>query len=272
LTALKALAERTMMPLPPPTPLLLSTRVINKVAWTGGKPTWIKPKGSDLTKPRTPFCFRPTSSALDSLKICLKQTEDVPSSAKLFSRTDPLSAFENKFLDHLEKTGMDALPWVSMDGRKEMVSVVVQCSSTTRESVNMCFKEMEVKGCIDACKRENRNATKSWLLKSIEPTLLANLYAKLDCEAHCMVVWMTLVAKICSESCRCFENVKFQLNKGLKFADFPGENMKDFAHAFPLLADELETANLLEAHFVVMCVTALTKTDVTLFLLAIPDH
>jgi hypothetical protein len=239
--------------------------VINKVAWTGGKPTSIERKGTDLTEPRTPFCFRPTSAS-DSLKIYSKQT-DVPSSAKLFSRTDPLSAFENKFLDHLEKTGMDALPWVSVDGRKEMVNVVVQHSSTTSESVEAYFEEMEARGYIDVYERKNGNATKSWLLNSIEPTLRANLYAKLDREAHCMVVWMTLVAEIRSESYRYFENVKSQL-KGLKLADFPGENVKDFTHAFSLLTDELETANLLEAHFIVIFVTVLTKTDVTLFLLA----
>jgi hypothetical protein len=97
--------------------------VINKVAWTGGKPTSIDRKGTNLTEPRTPCCFRP-ASASDSLKICSKQT-DVPASTKLFARMDPLSTFENKFLDHLEKTGMDALPWVSVDGRKEMVNVTV---------------------------------------------------------------------------------------------------------------------------------------------------
>jgi hypothetical protein len=82
-----------------------------------------------------------------------------------------------------------------------------------------------------------------------------------------MVEWMTLVAEIRSESYRYFENVKSQL-KGLKLADFPGENVKDFTNAFSLLTDKLETANLLEAHFIVIFVTALTKTDVTLFLLA----
>ena len=71
---------------------------------------------------------------------------DVPSSAKLFSRTDPLSTFENKFLDHLEKTGMDALPWVSVDGRKEMVNVLVQHSITTSESIETHFEEMEARG------------------------------------------------------------------------------------------------------------------------------
>ena len=44
--------------------------------------------------------------------------------------------------------------------------------------------------------------------------------------------------------------------------------MKEFTHAFSLLTDKLETANLLEAHFIMVFVTALTKTDVTLFLLA----
>jgi hypothetical protein len=82
--------------------------VINKVAWTGGKPSSIERKGTDLNEPRTPFCFRPTSAS-DSLKIYSKQT-DVPSSTKLFGRTYPLSAFENKVLDHFEKTGMDTLP------------------------------------------------------------------------------------------------------------------------------------------------------------------
>jgi hypothetical protein len=239
--------------------------VINQVAWTGGKPTSNERRVTDLTEPRTPFCFRPTSAS-DSLKIYSKQT-DVPSSAKLFARTDPLSAFENKVLDHLEKTGMDALPWVSIDGRKEMVNVIVQHSSTTSESVEAYFEEMEAKGYIDVYEKKNSNATKSWLLNAIEPTLRANLYAKLDRDAHCMVVWMTLVAEIRSESYRYFENVKSEI-KALKLADFPGENVKEFTQAFSILADELETAGLLEPHFIVVFVTALTKTDVTMFLLA----
>jgi hypothetical protein len=239
--------------------------VINKVAWTGGKPSSIERKGTDLNEPRTPFCFRPTSAS-DSLKIYSKQT-DVPSSAKLFGRTDPLSAFENKVLDHFEKTGMDTLPWVSVDGRDEMVNVIVQHSSTTSESVETYFEKMEAQGYIDPYEKKNGDAAKSWILNAIEPTLRATLYAKLDRGAHCMVVWMTLVAEIRSESYRYFENVKSQL-KALKLADFPGENVKDFTQAFSLLTDELETANLLEAHFIVIFVTALTKTDVTLFLLA----
>jgi hypothetical protein len=56
--------------------------------------------------------------------------------------------------------------------------------------------------------------------------------------------------------------------KALKLSVFPGKNGKDFTQAFSLLADELETANLLEPHFIVIVVTALTKTYVTPFLLA----
>jgi hypothetical protein len=204
--------------------------------------------------------------ASDSLKIYSKQA-DVPSSAKLFGRTDPLSAFENKVLDNFEKTGMDTLPWVSVDGRKEMVNVIVQHSSATSESVESYFEGMEAKGYIDPYEKKNGDAAKSWLLNAIEPTLGATLYAKLDRGSHCMVVWMTLVAEIRSESYRYFENIKSQL-KALKLADFPGENVEGFTQAFSLLTNELETANLLEAHFIVIFVTALTKTDVTLFLLA----
>jgi hypothetical protein len=239
--------------------------VISQVAWTGGKPTSENRSKTDLTEPRTPFCFRPTSAS-DSLKIYSKQTE-VHSATHLFGRTDPLSAFENKFLDHLEKTGMDSLPWIKVAGRDELVNVIVQHSSTTSDQVEAYFELAMIQGYIDVYEKKNGDATKSWLLNSIELTLRATLYAKLDREAHCMVIWMTLVAEIRSESYRYFENVKSQL-KTLKLADFPGENVKEFTQAFSLLTDELETANLLEPHFIVIFVTALTKTDVTLFLLA----
>jgi hypothetical protein len=148
-----------------------------------------------------------------------------------------------------------------------MVNAIVQHSSTTSESVDAYFEKMEAQGYIDPYEKKNGDAAKSWILSAIEPTLRATLYAKLDRGAHCMVVWMTLVAEIRSKSYRYFENVKSQL-KALKLADFPGENVKDIKQAFSLLTDELETANLLEAHFIVIFVTALTKTDVTLFLLA----
>jgi hypothetical protein len=239
--------------------------VINKVAWTGGKPTFEDRSQSELTEPRTPFCFRPTSAS-DSLKIYSKQTE-VHSATRLFGRTDPLSAFENKFLDHLEKTGMDSLPWIKVAGRDELVNVIIQHSSTTSDQVEAYYESAMSQGHIDVYEKKNGDATKSWLLNAIEPTLRATLYAKLDREAHAMVVWMTLVAEIRSESYRYFENVKSQL-KALKLSDFPGENVKEFTQAFSLLTDELETANLLEPHFIVIFVTALTKTDVTLFLLA----
>jgi hypothetical protein len=149
---------------------------INQVAWTGGKPASKERSGSDLTEPRTPFCFRPTLAS-DCLKICSKQT-------CFFSRTDPLSAFENKFLNHLEKMGMDALPWVSVDRHKEMVNVIIQRSSTTVESVEACFDEMGAKRHIDVCEKKNGNSAKSWLLSAIEPALRAALCAKLDREAH----------------------------------------------------------------------------------------
>jgi hypothetical protein len=60
--------------------------------------------------------------------------------------------------------------------------------------------------------------------------------------------------------------VKAQL-KDLKLSNFPGENVKDFTQAFSLLSDELETANLMEPHFIVIFVTALTQTSVNLFVI-----
>jgi hypothetical protein len=162
---------------------------------------------------------------------------------------------------------MDALPWVTTVGSKDLINLILQHSSTTSENIETCFEEMEAKGHIDAFEKKNGNATKSWLLNSVEPTLRAALCAKLDRKAHCMVAWMTLVSEIHSKSYRYFENVRTQL-KAFKLSDFPGENVKEFTHAFSLLADELETASLLEPCFIVVFVTALTKTDVTMFLLA----
>ena len=64
-----------------------------------------------------------------------------------------MSAFKNKFLVHLEKTGMDAFPWVSVDRRKEIVNIVVQHSSTTSKSIETYFEKMEVlKGYINVYK------------------------------------------------------------------------------------------------------------------------
>jgi hypothetical protein len=105
------------------------------------------------------------------------------------------------------------------------------------------------------------------LFNSLEPTLRTNLQAKIDRDAHVMVVWMTLVSEIRSESYRYFENVKSKL-KNLKLADFPGENVKDFTQAFTLLSDELETANLMEPHFLILFINALAKTEVQMFMFA----
>jgi hypothetical protein len=239
--------------------------VLNGVAWTGGMPTSDDRDGTNLLEPRTPYCLRP-KDASGSLKIYAKQTE-VRSETKLFGRTDPLSVFENKFLDHLEKTGMDSLPWMKVSSRDELVNLIVKHSSTTVEQVEVYYAQKLALGQIDIYERKNGEASKSWLLSAIEPTLRTTLYAKLDRDAHCMVVWMTLVAEIRSESYRYFEDVKAQL-KDLKLSDFPGENVKDFTQAFALLADELETANLMEPHFIVIFVTALTQTSVNLFVIA----
>jgi hypothetical protein len=182
--------------------------VINGVAWTGGKPTSDARDGTDLTEPRTPYCLRPTSAA-GSLKIYSKQTE-VHSESHLFGRTDPLSVFEFKFLDHLEKTGMDSLPWMKVSGRDELVNIIIKHSSTTIDQVEEYYAQKTQLGHIDIYEKKNGEASRSWLLSSIEPTLRTILYAKLDRDAHCMVVWMTLVAEIRSESYRYFENMKVQ--------------------------------------------------------------
>ena len=239
--------------------------VMNGVAWTGGKPTSGNRDATELTEPRTPYCLRPTSAS-GSFKVYAKQTE-VDFEGGLFGRTDPLSVFENKFLDHLEKTGMDSLPWMIVPGKTEMVNIIAKHSSTTVDHVEVYYASEIASGHIDVYEKKNGEAGKSWLLNAIEPNLRAILYAKLDRNAHCMVVWMTLVAEIRSESYRYFENVKLQL-KGLKLADYPGDNVKEFTQAFAMLSDELETANLLEPHFIVLFVTALTKTSVNLFVIA----
>ena len=187
----------------------------------------------------------------------------------LFGRTDPFSVFQNKFLDHLEKTGMDSLPWMIVHGKNKMVNIIAKHSSTTVDHVEVYYASEIASGHIDVYKKKDGEAGKSWLLNAIEPNLRAILYAKLDRNAHYMVVWMTLVAEIrtCSQSYCSFENVKLQL-KGLKLADYPGDNVKEFTQAFVMLSDELETANLLEPHFIVLFVTALTKTSVNLFVIA----
>jgi hypothetical protein len=239
--------------------------VVNGVAWTGGKPTSGARDASELTEPRTPCCLRPTS-ANGSFKVHAKQTE-VSFEGGLFGRTDPLSVFENKFLDHMETTGMDSLPWMIVPGKTELVNIISKHSSTTVDHVEVCCTNEIAAGNIDIYEKKNGEAAKSWLLNAIEPTLRAILHAKLDRDAHCMVVWMTLVAEIRSESYRYFENVKLEL-KGIKLSDYPGDNVKEFTQAFTMLSDELETANLMETHFIVIFVTALTKTSVNLFVIA----
>jgi hypothetical protein len=239
--------------------------VLNGVAWTGGKPNKLR-KGTDLVGPRTPYSSRPTKAA-EAVRIYAKQT-DVRSDSNLFKRTDPLSGFENLFLDHLERTGMDSIVYIEVPGHaEEMINVIIKHSSTTVDQVEDYLKEAESQGLIDGYEKANDSAAKGWLLASLDPHLRATLHAKLDRKATCMVVWMTLVAEIRSESYRYFENVKSQL-KSLKLSDYPGENVKDFTHAFSVLTDELETANLLESHMIIIFITALTKTDVTLFMLA----
>jgi hypothetical protein len=113
--------------------------VLNGVAWTGGMPTSDNRDGTNLLEPRTPYCLRP-KDASGSLQIYAKQTE-VRSETQLFGRTDPLSVFENKFLDHLEKTGMDSLPWMKVSSRDELVNLIVKHSSTTVEQVEAYYAQ-----------------------------------------------------------------------------------------------------------------------------------
>jgi hypothetical protein len=112
-------------------------------------------------------------SASDRLKIYSKQTE-VHSEICLFARTDPLSAFENKFLVHLENTRMDCLlPWMKVTGRDEMINVILKHSSNMIEQVEMYYEKALALEHIDGYEKKNSNATKSWLLNAIEPTLRA---------------------------------------------------------------------------------------------------
>jgi hypothetical protein len=161
---------------------------------------------------------------------------------------------------------MDSLVWMKISSRKELVNLIVKHSSTMVEQVKDYFTQKRALGHINIYKHRNAEACKSWLLEAIEPTLRTTLHAKLARDAHCMVVWMTLVAEIRSESYRYFEDVKSQL-KELKLADFPGKNIKDYTQAFSLLSDELETANLMESHYIVLFVMALCQSTVNLFVI-----
>lgn len=238
--------------------------VWNGVVWTGGKPTSADRRVTDLTEPRTPFCLRP-GTATGGFKIYSKQTEVDPEGG-LFGRTNHLAVFEHKFLDHLERTGMDTLPWMIVLGHKDFINLITKHSSTTVDHVENYYDTALSLGHIDTFEKKNGEAAKRWLLGAIEPGLRAVLYAKLDRDSHVMVVWMTLVQEIRSESYRYFESLKSQI-KLLKLADYPGDNVKEFTQAYALLTDEMETANLMEPHFIVLFITALTKTSVNLFVI-----
>ena len=120
---------------------------------------------------------------------------------------------------------MDSLPWIIVSGKTELVNIIAKHSSTTFGHFEVYYTSEIASGHIDIYEKKNGEAGKSWLLNAIEPNLHVILYAKLDQKAHCIVVCMTLVAEIWSESYRYFENVKLQL-KELKLADYPGDNVK----------------------------------------------
>ena len=243
--------------------------VIAGIAWTGGKPKSVERDESELSEPRTPFCFRPISAG-DGLKVYSKQTT-VPTGTKLFARTDPLTAFEFDVLDHLESTGMDSIIWIETPYRpKELVNIITHHSSTTVQQTKAYFDKQLKDEKLDSYDKKNLEAFKSWLMNRIEPSLRTNLYAKIDRNTTGPEVWMLLVNEVRSESYRYFENVKSEL-KALTLSKFPGDNVKDFTAAWTIKAQELETANLLEPHFLVVFVTALTKTPVQLFVLAMSN-
>ena len=179
-----------------PVPLCIGG-VIKRVAWTGYKPTSIEHKGTNLTEPRIPFCFRPTSP------ISFRHPADL-----LWHSLLGQTLWQDRSREWVSWPPVEdghGCPSLGVHGRTERDAGECNCCSALQHhqwSAEMYFEEMEAKGyMLDMYdERKNGNTSKSWLLNLIESTLCASLYTKLDCEAHCMVVWMTLEAEIRSES------------------------------------------------------------------------
>jgi hypothetical protein len=236
----------------------------NGVPWTGGEPKSTDRKGSKNPRPYTPFCFRPTSAS-ESLKVYEKQTR-VSSDSTLFSRTDPLAVFEQTVMSHLTNTGMGSIIWVKSPygDNDELVNIVTHHSAITCTQVIDYFEAGMKVQLFDDYDVSNMRAFKDWLLAKLDDHLRARIFAKLTKESTGPEAWMYLVGEVRTESYRYFETLKAKL-KGLKLADYAGENVKEFTAAWSLVAQELETANAFEDAMIVNLVTALTKSNVEIF-------
>jgi hypothetical protein len=97
----------------------------------GMKPSTWNIAPSDVTTTDQELCTAPVRlSHPRVVRVYAKQTE-VHTDSNLFKRTNPLSGFENSFLDHLEKTGMESIVYIDVPGQAEMINVIIKHSSST---------------------------------------------------------------------------------------------------------------------------------------------
>eukprot|EP00550_Attheya_septentrionalis_P010110 CAMPEP_0198300780 /NCGR_PEP_ID=MMETSP1449-20131203/49466_1 /TAXON_ID=420275 /ORGANISM="Attheya septentrionalis, Strain CCMP2084" /LENGTH=427 /DNA_ID=CAMNT_0044002693 /DNA_START=230 /DNA_END=1510 /DNA_ORIENTATION=+ len=192
------------------------------VPWTGGKPASSDWKGLDSsarTEFESPNQLRSTY-ANDSAKSYNHRRRGDETK---FKKGDSLSDFQTKVWNHLEDSGMDSIAYLQdPEDSTVMTDVVKSFSRYTILTGIAASKLLSPK--FDKYDRLNDAASKTYLLDSLDTSILEDMMHTIEPDDTFAIVWLRVIEVVQSMSIERFNEIKERIKKRHP-KQYPGEDV-----------------------------------------------
>ena len=194
-------------------------------AWTGGQPN---PKWLGLKDP-TPSTIMATQYRPTSIGSATKgQHYRTLGVEPKFTRKTDLLTFQKKFMDHLKQHGMDTITYLSDPGNVlQTVSVVNQHAQFTLKEAMKSELDNQA-GEYDEYDKANSRDAKASLLKSLDESLLTQMYENCGENDSFITYWMNLMLIVGSISIERFDKIKDSIKKR-KIQGYSGQDVESIS-------------------------------------------
>ena len=206
-------------------------------AWTGGKPTsgWTG-LASPTDELSSPNQLRPAYASASQKAYNYRRT----GMTTPFSMKSSLVDFQNAIWDHLTDCGMDTIAYLPDPEDPLLMTNIVKSHSryTIQTAKTLGAKQLTL---YDKYDKTNDRAAVTYLLSSLEPTLMSRITEKSEDSDPFFIVWLQLIKTVQSTSIERFEDLKMAIKRRHP-SQYPGENLESLAADFRKDARELTTA------------------------------
>jgi hypothetical protein len=192
------------------------------IAYTGGKPQagWFGPDEPNPKLIMATQC-RPTSNGAATKGMHYRTLGVEPK----FTRISDLLTFQKKISDHLVRHGMDTITYLTdpTDSTKVVSILGEHDQFTLKEAKDI--EEKDQSSSYDQYDESNIRDSKTFLLNSLDETVLTQMYENCDDTETFIVHWMNLMLIVGSISIERFDKIKDSIKKR-KMQDYSGEDVE----------------------------------------------